>query len=138
MREGMKVTAENLNEVMEFDHVIEVHEDGTVTDSEESPYFELYYLLADAETGLWEFHSSLPEGWELMTGYTGQYGYNGPCMHASEFIGGRMARDILETPGLYVVLIVESDCGLTEEYCNAEDGCQCEPESWAVAHKPAE
>jgi hypothetical protein len=138
MREGLKVTADNLNQVMEFDHVVEVHADGSVTDSEESPYFELSYYLTDPETGLWEFQSSIPEGWELMTGYTGQYGYNGPCMHASEYIGGRMARDILETPGLYVALIVESDCGYTEEHCNDEDGCQCEPEGWAVAYKPAE
>ena len=137
MREGMKVTADNLNEVMEFDHVIEVHADGTVTDSEESPYFDLTYYLTDAETGLWELETSIPEGWSLMSGYTGQYGYNGPCMHQSEYIGGGMARDILETPGLYVALIVRSDCGHTEEFCNEEDGCQCEPESWAVAHKPA-
>lgn len=137
MREGMKVTADNLNEVMEFDHVVEVHADGSVTDSEESPYFDLTYYLTDAETGHWELETIIPEGWSLMSGYTGQYGYNGPCMHQSEYIGGGMARDILETPGLYVALIVRSDCGHTEEFCNEEDGCQCEPESWAVAHKPA-
>jgi hypothetical protein len=132
------VTVENLNEVMEFDHVIEVKADGTVEDSSESPYLDLRYYLTDPETGLWEPDFTLPEGWQLMTGYTGQYGYNGPVMHSSEFIGGRMARDILETPGLYVALIVESDCGNTEEHCTEEDGCQCEADGWAVAFKPAE
>src|SRR5262245_35140668 len=39
--------------------------------------------------------------WEALTGYTGQYGYRGPVMHASEFVGGRLERDIRATPGVY-------------------------------------
>jgi hypothetical protein len=116
--------------------VIEVHADGTVTDVDEYYYFEVREELG--EDGIWHASESLPEGWELMRGYTGQYGYNGPHMHQSEYIGGRMARDILETPGLYVSLMVTPDCGYTEDFCNEYDGCQCEPTGWVVATKPAE
>lgn len=49
------------------------------------------------------------DAWELLTGYTGQHGYRGAVMHASEFIGGRMALDILNTPGIYVALAVECE-----------------------------
>lgn len=64
-------------------------------------------------------------GWNLLTGYTGQCGYNGPVMHPSEYIGGGMERDILANPGWYVVTAVMGD----EDY---------EPYGWAVAYLPAE
>ena len=48
------------------------------------------------------------EQWEAVKGYTGQYGYNGPTMHSSEFLGGGMARDVLENVGaVYVLVTVE-------------------------------
>lgn len=47
------------------------------------------------------------DGWRAMRGYTGQYGYSGPIMHNSERLGGRMAEDIVETPGVYVLVIVD-------------------------------
>lgn len=31
------------------------------------------------------------QGWELVTGHTGQHGYSGPMFHASEYIGGGLA-----------------------------------------------
>jgi len=98
-----------LNAVMDFDHVIQVHEDGTVTDGPSEVYAPDLY----AET--------VSDGWELMNGYSGQYGYSGPVMHPSEFIGGRMADDILTTPGVYVAVIADGD---------EEDS-----DGWAVARK---
>ena len=47
--------------------------------------------------------------WEALVGYTGQYSYNGPVMHPSEFIGGGLERDILDEPGTYVVVEVRDD-----------------------------
>jgi hypothetical protein len=85
----------NLSDRMDFDHVIRVHEDGTVTD-EPGIYAPEMLLDGEISDSDWEFFS---------TGYTGQYGYNGPIMHNSEFIGGRLERDILETPGVYVAVI---------------------------------
>lgn len=131
-----KVTAENLNYVMSFDHVIRVNEDGTVSDVEESYYFDVRTYKGDDE--VWTTEYVLPEGWTVMNGYSGQQGYAGPDMHQSEYISGGMARDILATPGLYVALTVEADCGYTEDGCDEESGCNCEPESWVVATKPAD
>ena len=48
----------------------------------------------------------MDEPWELLSGLSGQYGYSGPHMHASEYIGGGLARHILETAGFYVVTVV--------------------------------
>lgn len=94
-----------LNDVMEFDHVIVVGEDGTVSDAEGVYAPELY----DGEVS---------SGWSLMGGYSGQHGHSGPIMHSSEFIGGGMADDILSTPGIYVAVV---DC--------ASD----DADGWAVA-----
>lgn len=46
--------------------------------------------------------------WEVFSiGYTGQQSYNGGVMHSSEYMGGRLLDDILDTPGTYVVVAVE-------------------------------
>jgi len=102
-------TIDTLNDMMEFDHVIRVHADGTVTDE---PGVYAPDLHDDDE----------PIGWTLLDGYSGQYGYSGPIMHASEYIGGGLARDILATPGVYVALV---------NYLSDDE----EPEGWAVARK---
>lgn len=107
----MNVTRETLNNFMEFDHVIRVHPDGTVSEPEGIYAPELH----EGELS--------GNGWTLLNGYSGQQGYRGPIMHASEFIGGGMADDILSAPGLYVSLVDGTDDG--------------EPEGWAVAFTPA-
>jgi hypothetical protein len=100
-----------LNEVMEFDHVIQVHEDGSIT---------------DAPSGIWApslYDDVLDDSrWTLMGGYSGQSGYPGPIMHNSEYIGGQMEKDIRETPGFYVALV---------NYSLDSDDC----EGWAVAFR---
>jgi hypothetical protein len=138
MSEGQKVTPENLNSVMEFSHIIRVNEDGTVSDSPLDLYVDeaVKMYLADDESERWEDDFNIPEGWELMNGYSGQDRYSGPVMHASEFIGGGMARDILEAPGDYVALVVECDCGGIR--CDLSVGCDCEPAGWVVMRKLAE
>jgi hypothetical protein len=101
--------SESLNARMQFDHVVEVHPDGTVTDARE-------VYAPDAYQG-----EPLYGGWSLMDGYSGQYGYSGPWMHQSEYVGGRLERDILATPGYYVTVV---------------DGSEDDPDEWAVAYKP--
>lgn len=100
-----------LNDVMEFDHVVMVRDDGTVTDGPAGVYAP---ELFDGEL--------MGEGWELLDGYSGQYRYSGPIMHSSEYIGGSMERDILAEPGMYVALV---------DY-PSDDG---EPDGWAVARR---
>lgn len=116
-----KITPEELHAVMEFGHVIRVHADGTVSDSpRRAPEMD---AVAD----------TVSDGWELLRGYTGQHGYNGPIMHASEFIGGSMARAILSTPGDYVALVAEY-------WTDADGNPLDEPDAdgWAVAFKAAQ
>lgn len=93
-----------LNELVEFDCPFRVTEDGQV---ETGPFEGVYApeVHHDDESDV------VIEGdgwWAWSTGYTGQFGYAGPVMHASEFIGGRMERDLLEEPGVYVVTSVET------------------------------
>ena len=100
-----------LNEIMEFDHVIRVHADGSITEPSDVWAPELHDSELDAGR----------MSWRLMNGYSGQHGYSGPMMHASEYIGGGMERDIRETPGLYVALV---------DYPSDDS----EPDGWAVAY----
>jgi len=98
-----------LNAIMEFDHVVRVHADGSITEPRDVYAPDLH----DGE---------LDRGpWRLMSGYSGQHGYSGPLMHQSEYVGGALERDIRATPGLYVALV---NYPLDDS----------EPDSWAVAH----
>jgi hypothetical protein len=108
------ISMSSLNDVMEIDHVIQVHEDGTITDAPQNVWAPSLY---DDELD--------DDRWSLMKGYSGQYSYSGPIMHPSEFIGGRMEDDIREAPGYYVALV---NVDLDDE--EAEAG-------WAVAYRPA-
>ena len=105
------VTVDNLNEFMDFDRPIRVHADGSVSDAvgEYAPEVIVTcdddgQISADDDAGMVRYLEA--QGWAVLNGYSGQYGYAGPIMHPSEFIGGRMARDILETPGVYVACAV--------------------------------
>lgn len=106
----MIVTAENLNDVMEFDHVIRVHPDGTVTDVDryEASYFAPGVMFDDVHPDGDLRKVSHPDGWTFLIGYSGQEGYSGPVMHSSEFIGGGLARDILAEPGDYVAVVIDA------------------------------
>lgn len=125
----------SLNDRMEFGHVVRVHDDGTVTEPRDIYGPEVVYqeLDSDGQCVDDEIHE-LPAGWSLMTaGYTSQYGYNGPVMHACESIGGSLERDILATPGYYVAVVVD---GLPygEDETLDEDDLNI---GWAVAFKEA-
>lgn len=106
------VTVDNLNTFMEFDCVIRVHEDGTVERADGIYAPSLYDDELDSDK------------WTMMNGYSGQYGYRGPIMHNSEFIGGGMAKDILAEPGVYVALV---------SYYTVDEDDENDVEGWAVA-----
>ena len=119
------VSADDLNAVMEFDHVIYSHGDGTVSDV--SGVYAPEVHGGDTFT-----HGT----WELLRGRTGQYGYDGPCMHPSEYVGGGLARDILNTPGLYVACADYEQCNDDDKCdgCAEDTGCEYAPASWVIAH----
>lgn len=115
---GMVVTPGELSALMDFDHVIRVHPDGTVSEPD-----GIY------APGLYDDEMDTADArWKLMDGYSGQDRYSGPIMHESEFIGGRMAADVLANPGLYVALVGY----WTPEDEDDEDNL----EGWAIAHLP--
>ncbi len=100
-----------LNDIMQFEHVIEVHEDGSITEPK----------------GIWApelFEDEIiSKDWRFFTkGYSGQDSYSGPIMHNSEYIGGALERDIRETPGIYVAVV---------SYYSA-DNEEIDAEGWAV------
>ena len=94
---GKLVARDDLNALMEFDHPIQVHADGSVTDGLDGIYAPSL-MDRELDNPRWTFFSN---------GYTGQYGYHGPIMHNSEFIGGRLADDILAEPGIYCAVVAD-------------------------------
>lgn len=128
MRERQTVAVDQLDDVMEFDHVIQVHEDGTVSGPVPDLYAPDLYAINDgdgshtAQTDPELCRQARAAGWTLESGWTGQYSYSGPCMHESEFIGGGLARYILATPGYWVAVVVYED----------DDS---EPSCWALAYR---
>jgi len=127
-RQAVKGSNPGLDDAMEFDHVIKISPAGRITDAEGVYAPELAIdtdddgqILAGHEAAFIE--DARRQGWELLTGYSGQDRYSGPVMHASEFVGGALADHILRTPGLYVVTSVET----------LDDSEQ--PAGWVVAYR---
>jgi hypothetical protein len=103
----------------EFDEVFTVHEDLSV---EQSLYFAPSVFHDEAEDVLID----TPQ-WTALTGWTGQYGYKGAVMHASEQFEGGIRDHVLATPGTYVLSVVN---------VMAEEGDEDpEPAGWAVLRK---
>jgi len=110
----------SLNDLMEFGRVVRSDGAGNVSDSDvpDSVQYgapEMVYVLLDSDGQAirdWAVGSDftiegVPDDWTLLTGFTGQYGYNGALMHPSEFIGGGLERHIRENAGYYVAVIVD-------------------------------
>lgn len=81
------------------------------------------YKILDGDPGVPDFDEPLPRentgdddkalysaiegtGWELVSGFTGQHGYDGPVMHESEYMGGGIVQYTMDTPGIYAVQYV--------------------------------
>lgn len=96
----MQATPDNLNSLVEFDSAFIVTPEGI--ESAHGTYVPTVYN--DDETDIY----IESDKWEALTGYTGQHGYNGAVLHSSEYLGGGLARDILEdVGGIYAVTVVE-------------------------------
>jgi hypothetical protein len=108
------MTNRTLNEIMEMDHVIRVRTDGTIDDHVTGEYAPEVNVNTDANGQISaaddaEMIAGIEsQDWEVLNGWSGQYGYSGPIMHASEYVGGDLERHIRETPGLYCVSVVET------------------------------
>lgn len=133
-----------LNDRMGIDHVIKVMPGGGVVDPgrEEGVWAPEVICFTTGDGSILKEHEDAMvsvlagQGWEVMTyGYSGQYSYRGPIMHESEYIGGRLAADILERPGLYVACevtcLMDVDNPLTEEQRRLEEM----PGGWIVCRR---
>lgn len=135
----MKANADTLNTDIDFYTVFEITATG-----------ELYTVLGmyapsvehddEADVLLDERPAAEHKTWELFsTGYTGQYSYTGAVMHSSEQLSGRLADDIVSTPGIYTLVVVEAPCGYDgSTSCEVEIGCECEAAGWAILRRKAE
>lgn len=122
---------DKLNDMMQFGHVVRV-QGGKVTDNDipnEREFWAPELHWEDDQIGhVFQTYSD-NAGWVLLDGFSGQFRYSGPIMHESEYIGGRLARHILEHDGYYVALVCETI---------AEDGEEPELAGWAIAYRPLE
>jgi len=124
------ITADDLNAWTEFGSPFRVHPDGTVSHDHDTLAPETLYHVETTDDTPGADVEGLDDGWTLLHGYTGQHGYRGAVMHASEYLGGKLAEDVLAQPGLYVLCTVEV---IDDETGEQHD----EPAGWAVAHLPA-
>lgn len=98
---------QELDRLMELDCraiLVTINRDGRVTvetDRPDAPPAPDLHALADdegqhtADTDPDLHRQARAQGWELETGWTGQYSYHGPCMHPSEYVGGALAQHVL-------------------------------------------
>lgn len=135
-----QVNAENLNSVMEFGSVVRINPDGTAEVrpelSERTPE-EMIVVIFDEDGQCTpgvnaEILSEIPNGWSPMRGYSGQQGSGRESfiMHQSETISGGLASDILETPGLYVSVMID---GMPDD-----DDSETSPVGWIVVKRNAD
>ena len=131
----MTVTPDNLNDLAEFDRVFMVHNDGTV--SFPDGIYAPGVVHEDTERNRADIGD---KDFQAVTGWSDQYTYSGPVMHPSEFLGGRMAEWVLETPGIYAVVVVDvlscEDCEDLEP--DHEPDCEHEPSGWMLLTGKAE
>ena len=90
----------NIDAQTSLDTSFRIDENGTVVSGEGvyPPDVECY---SDGKIDIQDRHRE----WEPVTGFSGQYGYSGPMMHASEAMdGSSMELYVRENPGVYAVV----------------------------------
>lgn len=123
--------SDTLNDLMTFGHIVQSDGNGNVGDTESYEFGpETVHVELDADEQMSEEPRLSEVGygdWELLTGFTGQYGYRGAVMHDSEFVGGDLERHIRETAGLFVTVIVDGEL--------SEESAESVPVGWAIAFR---
>ena len=111
---GTAVTAENLNDLVEFNvpfTIIPTAAGRRLAPAADTSMPDCITLRENTLQLLIDFAQPADTSWEPVTGYSGQHGYSGPVMHASEYLGGSMANDMLARfePETFVVMEVFSE-----------------------------
>ncbi len=94
---------------VDFDHPFEIRADRSVHSHDTAAHVPDVVHVEDQQAP--NDIDIQGDGWEALTGFTGQYSYNGAVMHPSEYIGGGMEDWLLAHPGVYVVTEVRDDDG---------------------------
>lgn len=129
--------------MMEIDHVVRVHLDGTVTDNDTqgvyAPEVSCEYSgpFADAQISDAQERDMIDfvkrdTGWALLTGWSRGGGL--AIMHPSEFIGGQLADHVRETPGYWVAVSVELHPGEDDPEYKDGNG-ESDTAGWALAYR---
>ena len=106
-----------LSDIMEFGHVVEIMKDGTVRSVKNMHAPDSMYRVRN---GRKEGFDERVTNWEPFTyGYTSQYGYKGAVLASNESIGSSLEKDLMATPGIYVVVEAYGD---EEEFGDEPDG----------------
>lgn len=66
-------------------------------------------------------------GWTTITGFTGQYGYNGAVMHPSEFVGTLIAD--------HLAYLATGDDSIVFAIVTVDDIDGYEPVGWTIAYR---
>ena len=105
----MSTLGERVNAV-EFDHPFTIWHDEVVDVPRVWVRTVACWQLEDESWSEAEIDDST--NWEFVSqGWTGQYGYNGPVMHNSEYIGERIAERLAELAEDYLAFaVVAVDC----------------------------
>mgnify|MGYP001597727465 CR=1 FL=1 len=117
----------DLNDLMQMDHVVQVHPDGSVTEPDGiwAPDVTVetdddgQYVATRSDQGHftgWNVHVD-GDGWVLLKGYAWDDGSE--LLPSSQYIGGALAAAILETPGYYVATVVSDDTDEPSNWCVA-------------------
>lgn len=123
-----------LIDAQEIDHVFQITADG-IKDAPKNIYAPSIYH--DETEDITEDGMSMNESeWTALRGYTGQYSYHGAVMHPSEYIGGRIASDMIEqsaeaeSEGSPLVWVVT-----TAEVLPDDEEDEPDPAGWVVLYR---
>jgi hypothetical protein len=124
-KDELTLLAERISE-NECDHVFTLYPDGSITHPKGVYAPSVYHDDED------DIHMDGP-GWRALKGLTGQYAYNGACMHASEYIGRGIAEVMLE-------MVVDNEGPMTWVWTTVEvmpddEDEFPEPAGWAILYR---
>lgn len=126
----VRIQHEALSELMDLGRVVRSEGSGKVVDNgyDHGLYVdEIQYVYSEDDGSTDE--PEAPSGWEYLRGFSGQHGYGGPVLHASESMSGGLAEHIIDNPGLYAVVAIEA---LPADLNSNEES---EPVGWGVLRR---